>query len=90
MEVRSLEAIARALNQANVRYLVVVGLAVIAHGFLRATRDVDIVIQLERENVVAGLNALLNIEYQMAIPVSTEQFSNAELRETWRKEINMR
>lgn len=41
MEVRSIEAIVKALNDAEVRYLIVGGLAVSAHGFMRATRDVD-------------------------------------------------
>ena len=41
MEVRSVEAIITALNAAKVQYLIVGGLAVIAHGYERLTRDVD-------------------------------------------------
>jgi len=44
MEVRSVEAIVRALNTAEVEYLIVGGLAVNAHGFVRLTRDVDLVL----------------------------------------------
>ena len=44
MEVRSVEAILRALNAAEVEYLIVGGLAVNAHGFVRLTRDVDLVL----------------------------------------------
>ena len=39
MEVRSIEAIVRALNAAQVQYLIVGGLAVNAHGYERLTRD---------------------------------------------------
>ena len=39
MEVRSVEAIVKALNDAKVQYLIVGGLAVNAHGFVRLTRD---------------------------------------------------
>ena len=44
MEVRSVEPIMRALNTAEVQYLIVGGLAVNAHGYVRLTRDVDIVL----------------------------------------------
>jgi hypothetical protein len=40
MEVRSVEAIFNALNAADVKYLVVGGLAVNAYGYERLTRDV--------------------------------------------------
>lgn len=43
MEVRSVEAIVSALNKAEAKYLIVRGLAVNAHGFVRLTRNVDIV-----------------------------------------------
>ena len=41
MEVRSVESIVRTLNDAQVDYLIVGGLAVNAHGFVRLTQDVD-------------------------------------------------
>ena len=64
MEVRSVEAIVSALNKADAKYLIVGGLAVNAHGFVRLTRDVDIVLQLDPANVSRGLSALFNIGYQ--------------------------
>src|SRR5450755_3370721 len=89
MEVRSVEAIVRALNEAKVRYLIVGGLAVNAHGYERLTVDVDLVIGLEPGNVVRGLKALQQIGYEMNIPVSPEQFADASLRESWRRDKNM-
>ncbi len=44
MEVRSIEAIVRSLNDAGVRYLIAGGLAVIAHGYTRVTQDVDLIL----------------------------------------------
>jgi hypothetical protein len=58
MEVRSVEAIVSALNKAEAKYLIVDGLAVNTHGFVRLTRDVDIVLQLDAGNVSRGLSAL--------------------------------
>jgi hypothetical protein len=52
MEVRSVEAIVRALNDAKVQYLIVDGLAVNAHGYERLTVDLDLVIGLSRDNII--------------------------------------
>lgn len=89
MEVRSVEAIVRALNDAEVHYLIVGGLAVNAHGFVRLTRDIDIVLALDPENATRGLNTLLGIGYQMSIPAKPEDFANAETREDWRRNKGM-
>lgn len=89
MEVRSVEAIVRALNTAEVEYLIVGGLAVNAHGYERLTQDVDLVIRLTTHNIVRGLRALSEIGYRMPIPVTPEQFADAANRETWQKEKNM-
>jgi hypothetical protein len=89
MEVRSVETIVRALNAAQVQYLIVGGLAVNAHGFVRLTRDVDIVLGLEPANAERGLKALLQAGWQLAIPVMPAAFADARTREGWRTEKNM-
>ena len=89
MEVRSVEAIVIALNSARVEYLIVGGLAVNAHGFVRLTRDVDIVLRLDPANAARGLQALLAIGYRMAIPESPEAFADAATRQRWRDEKGM-
>jgi hypothetical protein len=89
MEIRSVEAIVQALHNADVRYLIVGGLAVIAHGYERLTKDVDLVIGLGRENIVRGLHALQSIDYHLSVPVSPEEFADEQLRETWRRDKGM-
>ena len=89
MEVRSVEAIVRALNEAEVQYLIVGGLAVNAHGFVRLTRDIDIVLALEPNNASRGLNALLAIGYQLSVPARPEEFADAKTREDWRRNKGM-
>ena len=89
MEVRSIKTIVKALNDAKVKYLVVGGLAVVAHGYERLTVDVDIVIGLERENITRGLNALYSAGWRMMIPVTPEEFADPKMRESWRKEKNL-
>jgi hypothetical protein len=89
MEIRSVESVVKALNDAKVQYLIVGGLAVIAHGYERFTNDVDLVIGLERDNINRGLRALMAIGYHMRIPVTPEQFADPALREAWRREKDM-
>jgi len=89
MEVRSVEAIVKALNDAKVQYLVVGGLAVNAYGYERLTVDVDLVIGLQRANITRALQALQAIGYQLSIPATAEDFANPQLRESWRKEKNL-
>ena len=89
MELRSVEAIVGALNAAGVRYLIVGGFAVNAHGYLRATRDLDLVIQLNPGNLRSGLECLFAVGYRLAIPVSVEDFVNPVNRETWRADKGM-
>jgi hypothetical protein len=89
MEVRSVEAIVGALNGAGVRYLIVGGLAVNAHGYERLTVDVDLVIAFERQNIINGLRALESIDYHMSIPVTPEAFADPALRASWRAEKGM-
>lgn len=89
MEVRSVEAIVKALNGAQAQYLIVGGLAVNAHGFVRLTRDVDLVLGLEPANAARGLDALLSAGWQLAIPEDPSAFADAAIRERWRTEKNM-
>lgn len=81
MEVRSIEAIVRALNNANVRYLIVGGLAVNAHGYVRLTRAVDIVLALTRANAANALRALINIGCRLSIPATPEEFADPVVRD---------
>ncbi len=89
MELRSIEAIIRALNDARVQYLIVGGLAVNAYGYERFTHDLDLVIGLEPDNIIRGLRALQQISYQVVIPITPEQFADRATREMWRRDKNM-
>jgi hypothetical protein len=53
------------------------------------TRDVDIVMRLEPDNALRGLQALFQIGYQMAVPARPEDFADSATRERWRTEKNM-
>jgi hypothetical protein len=52
------ERVVAALNEAGVRYVIVGGLAVGAHGVVRATRDIDVVPDQDAQNMSRLASAL--------------------------------
>jgi len=89
VKLASFEAIVRAFEEAGVRYLVAGGLAVNAHGYLRFTHDIDLVIQLGPGNVVSTFRALASLGYQPRVPVTAEQFADEAQRRRWIAEKGM-
>jgi hypothetical protein len=90
VKLTSFEAIVRALNAANVRYLVAGGVAVTTHGYLRYTKDVDLVVHLTPANVVAAFKALNQIGYRTIVPVTAEQFADPAMRAAMIRDKNMK
>ena len=84
MEVRSVEAIVRALNAAEVKYLIVGGLAVNAYGY-DTSPAMSILLLASRQTTSSGRL----VRYKMSIPITAEQFADPANRELWRKEKNM-
>lgn len=89
MKLADVEAILGALNDADVRYLIVGGLAVVAHGYVRATVDIDIVLNLEKENALRAMKALDAIGYQPLVPVAATDFADEAIRRRWIEDKNM-
>lgn len=72
-----------ALNDAQVDYVVVGGLAVILHGYLRATADLDLAIGLAPDNARRGMQALSAIGLRPRLPVAAEDFADPGKRAEW-------
>lgn len=89
MKVASIEAIASALSIAKARYLVAGGVAVNAHGYLRMTNDLDIVLHLDPSNVTRAWSALEGLGYYPTVPVTAAAFADRETRERWIREKGM-
>jgi hypothetical protein len=90
MEFSHMEQIFGALNDAQVRYLVVGGLAVIAHGYLRYTNDLDLVIELDDANVRRAMEVLTALGYRAKVPVDAVEFANPLTRASWILDKGMR
>jgi hypothetical protein len=83
MEVRSVTAIVRALNDAGVRYLIAGGVAVVAHGYVRYTADLDLILDLTEENLRPATAALAGLGYRPTAPVPLEAFADRPTRADW-------
>ena len=90
MKLASFEAIVEALNHAEVRFIVVGGIAVIAHGYGRNTEDIDLVIRLERTTITNAFAALQQLGYQPRVPITATQFADADLRSEWIRDKGMK
>jgi hypothetical protein len=89
VKVASFEAIVRALAAEDVRYLVAGGLAVNAHGYIRLTNDVDVVLDLDPANARRAARALTALGYRPAVPVKLEEFADPTNRARWLNEKGM-
>jgi hypothetical protein len=89
MKLATIEAIVSALNEADVRYLIVGGLAVAAHGYGRVTFDIDLVLQLQPDNVQRAIQALDLLGYKPFVPVKANDFADPAIRKSWIEEKNM-
>lgn len=85
----TLSAIAKAFSDRQVRWLVVGGYAVVAHGHVRFTHDLDVVIDLESQNCRIALTILTDLGFQPRIPVTMDSFADPELRRIWHDEREM-
>jgi hypothetical protein len=84
------EPIFQALNDADVRYVVVGGLATVLHGFARLTADVDLVVDLSPERARRAIDALVGLGFRPRPPVDPLGFADADTRAAWVRDKGMR
>ena len=83
------EKVFRGLNKTKVRYLVVGGWAVVLHGVVRMTADLDLFVDFEKKNLLKFIEVLTDLGYRPKIPVKASDFADKSSREKWKKEKNM-
>lgn len=69
-ELEDLASLCRALNAEGARYVLVGGFAVILHGLVRTTKDVDLLVEASDENVRAVKRALASLPDNAAAEVA--------------------
>lgn len=60
-ELEDLVELIRALEREGARYVLIGGFAVILHGFVRGTKDIDLLVDPSRENIRAVKRALATL-----------------------------
>jgi hypothetical protein len=71
------------LNVLGVDYLVVGGLAVNFHGIPRMTYDIDLMILLQKENILKLMNRLMQWGYRPKAPVDPYDLADDLKRSMW-------
>ena len=84
-----IERLLTGLSDAGVRYLVVGGVAVVLHGYLRATADLDLLIDLDPYNTEKATAFFESEGFQPRAPVPLRAFSDVAERRRWVKEKNL-
>lgn len=83
------EEIFKALAKKNIRYMVVGGVAVVLHGFLRATADLDLMVAFDHDNINAFIGVIKARGYKPKPPVPIDDFSSPDNRAKWKRDKGM-
>jgi hypothetical protein len=83
------EELFRRLEQDGVDYLVVGGVAVMLHGVVRMTADLDLMVALTEENLKKFVSIMKDLGYRPRVPVTADSFISEVNRKTWIEEKNM-
>lgn len=83
------ESVFRKLNEFHVRYVVAGGIAVVLHGVVRFTADLDIIVDLEKENVDRFSRAMAELGYRSKVSVKTEELGDPSKRKMWMEQKGM-
>jgi hypothetical protein len=78
--------IIEAFNRDQISYVVVGGLAVVLHGHLRMTADVDFVIRLDEHNCRRAVRCIASMGFSPRLPLNPDDFANEAVRKVWIEE----
>jgi len=84
-----IESLLTELSGAGVRYLIVGGVAVVLHGYLRATADLDLVLDLDPHSLSKAVDLLERLGFSPRAPVPIRAFADDVERRRWVTEKNL-
>lgn len=83
------EKVFRSLQKNNVRYAVAGGVALVLHGVVRFTADLDLIVDLEQENLARFVGAMTALGYRPRNPVKAGNLLDPAIRAGWKREKGM-
>lgn len=84
------EHIFRKLREQQVRYVVVGGIAMVLHGVVRFTADLDLTLDLSHDNLLRFLSCMNELGFKPRLPVQAGEILDPGKRKQWYQERNMR
>lgn len=84
------EAVFRKLGERKIRYAVAGGIALVLHGAVRFTADLDLIVELSAGNLNKFISAVNELGYKPRLPVRAEDFAEPVTRESWIAEKGMK
>lgn len=79
----------KALNDAEVKYVVVGGVATVLHGYARLTMDIDLIVDLVPDEAARAVRTLESLGFKPRVPVPAAQFADATKRKEWIEQKGM-
>ena len=76
-------------NQKAVKYMIAGGIAVNLYGIERATADIDVILKLDKENLLKFVSIAKKLGLKPKVPVKLDDFIDSEKRESWIKDKGM-
>ena len=77
------------LYENNIRYMICGGLALNIYGIPRMTIDVDLLLDLTKENIDAFQKTLDKLKYKPRLPLDLKKLSGKNVREDYIKNKNL-
>jgi predicted nucleotidyltransferase len=84
------EDIFKALESSRVKYLVIGGVAVNLYGVQRATGDIDLMLAMDKDNLLKFAAISKELGLVPKAPVKAEELADPAKLKAWRDEKNMR
>ncbi len=85
-----IEDILKALEKEKIDYAVIGGVAVVLYGYIRFTKDIDLLIDFSEDNVRRFIKVLASLNFQPGVPIDPMDMTKAEKRQEWMKEKNVK
>jgi hypothetical protein len=83
------ERVFKALEEKGVRYAVAGGVALVLHGVVRFTADLDLIVDLSRGNLERFLEVMRGLGCRPRNPVDAADLLDPAKRQAWKREKSM-
>jgi acylphosphatase len=85
---KTIQDVLRTLVQHRVQFAVVGGVAVVLHGYVRLTKDIDVILDFSKENIERFMKALEALQYKPGPPIDPRDLGDNARRKDWIEKKN--